>query len=109
MCSAIEYCEKRRTLHPPVYNEIRLKEYSPDLNTIGFNATDNCGDIRLDQLFELVKTLNDKLGTEDLTIEENMQCEDEENLDNVENSNENVEEDCQDIVFGKNKYKTNVR
>lgn len=123
----MEYCEKRRTTHPPIYNETRLKEYFSDLNTIGFNATENREDIRMDQLVQLVKTLNEKLGTEDLTIEDNVQGEEhqveegeeeeevgeeeeeEGNMNNVENSDENTEGDCPDIVFGKNKYKTNVR
>lgn len=69
-----------------------MKEYSSDLNR--FEIPEKNADVRLDQLIRLVKQLNEEVGIEDLTDEDNTA---------------NEEQRPSDIVFGKHLHQTNVR
>lgn len=129
---ACEYARKRRRFIPPLYNVNRLMEYSSDIELGGVIDEVDISDVQLENLIKEVKDLNDKLGIEDLTDEnenntehlqrvepyneingtsfEQMEIENNSDMtereDQLNNSNSLTETD--DIVFGNHRYRLNV-
>lgn len=92
--SALEFCEKRRSVYPPIYNGNRLKEYSSDIDMTSFKAAQKDDDFRMDRLVILVKRLNEELGIEDLTIENERESAEDDEM-NIGNDGFDAEADCE--------------
>lgn len=77
MDDASNYCRERRTFLPPVYNEKRMKEYVSDVgklhhsNPLALNGFVDAEQEQIDELRNQVNRLNEKVGSEDLTRDEN--------------------------------------
>lgn len=128
---AANYIKNHRTIRPACYNEKRRKEYIPDdsipkaiLDSITGDDNDPSAR-RLAKISEAVKRLNEQLGIEDLTQdEESAQSDDSLGFDvdsdgDIDESAHigNIEDDASesfdqgfynDAVSGDNRYTTNV-
>lgn len=119
---AEQYTKKRRSFRPAIYNSKRLKEYSSDIvfdePICPVTTIVNPLDARLKELQEIVRKLNEELGTEDLTEDIEMEIDtdqpDDAEIENVmeggpaETDGEEIEHQLNDTVSGNYVYKTNV-